>query len=297
VHKTNEAGMDGTLMLENRGQLCYINVILQLLTHVMYFTKRSFGSSPVALWLETLMARKFGPKAGNKHIAMQETIRMVNANVPLDYKYAGQPNDANEMLCQLLSALHDDARVESIFGYKFLCIVECVECKVQSYTRQTTTQIEATDLSQINKLSDVFAKTFLRQNLSGDNAYACDTCRANANDPTKKTVAWRFLKTEKMPLMLTVQFLRFDGATDQKIMQRVSFPLDFKTDGGHVYRLFFVILHQGQSRQGGHYVSLGRLNASQFMKYNDAANNLVDLSIFNTDAVKQEVYMLFYQQI
>ena len=284
-------------MLENHGQLCYINVILQMLSHVMFFTKRSFGSSPMATWLESLTARKFGSKTANKHIAMQETIRIVNANVLADYAYTGQPNDANEMLCQLFSAFKDDPRVDSIFGFSFLCIVECVECNVQSYTRQNTTQIEATDLSQINKLADVFAKTFLRDSLSGDNAYACETCRTKANEPTKKTSAWRFLKTEKMPLILTVQFLRFDGLTDTKIMQPVAFPLIFKTDGGHVYRLLFAILHQGKTRQGGHYVSLGRMNASQFMMYNDASNNLVDLSFFDTEIVKQQVYMLFYQQI
>ena len=80
-------------------------------------------------------------------------------------------------------------------------------------------------------------------------------------------------------------------------MQPISFPLEFKTDGGHHYRLIFVILHQGKTRQGGHYISLGRLNATQFMTYNDANNYIVDLSFLNTDAAKQEVYMLFYQQI
>ncbi len=251
----------------------------------------------MALYVESLTARKFSHAAKKQMIMARDTIQTVNRNVEADYRYMGQPNDANEMLCQFFASFKDDARVESIFGFCFLSTVECAECHVQSYTRQKTNQVEATDLTQMHTLKDVFAKTFLCDDLKGDNAYACETCRKNSGDKTKTTVARRFLKTEKLPPILTIQFLRFDVMTDRKIMQAITFPQMFKTDGGEHYQLLFAILHQGASRQGGHYTAVGRLSDTTFMTYNDAFCHVVDASYFLKESTKQEVYMLFYQKL
>ncbi|GBE59008.1 peptidase C19 family protein [Babesia ovata] len=304
--------------------ICFINVILQVLTHSPYLAPAMMRGAHskvcsnavrkivcVTCLLETHVKRALGTRVPLKN----PLVHLVQRLIWKQYRL-GRQEDAFIFLKHLLEALikgcygskysnnpvtmvpqNDVMRsfIGRIFGGFLKSVVMCTHCQYRSEKLETCFDISV-DIYRGNKLVDLLTAFFKEETLDNNNRYNCPKCKRHRN-------ATKAMSIYRAPRIMNVVLKRFGMGSYgfEKCKKEVSFPLSFSMSIHTskqskpvwlTYDLYAVVCHLGGSLHMGHYVTFVRGQHGFWSCYNDAA-----VSTVSQEAVlrlKQEAYLLFY---
>ncbi|KAF8393036.1 hypothetical protein HHK36_021277 [Tetracentron sinense] len=300
--------------LENLGNTCFLNSVLQCLTY----------TEPFAAYLQSGKHQSSCHTAGfcamcaiQKHVsrALQSTGRILAPKdlvsnlrcISRTFRNARQ-EDAHEYMVNLLESMHkcclpsgvpsespsayEKSLVHRIFGGRLRSQVKCMQCSYCSNTYDPflDLSLEIVKADSLHKALTHF--TANEQLDGGERQYQCQRCK-------QKVKALKQLTVHKAPYVLSVHLKRFGShVPGQKIDKKVQFgpTLDLKpfvsgsNEGDLKYTLYGVLVHAGWSTHSGHYYCFVRTSSGMWYSLDD--NRVVQVS--ERTVLEQKAYMLFY---
>ncbi|KAM0918435.1 hypothetical protein ACQ4PT_008968 [Festuca glaucescens] len=263
--------------LQNLGNTCYLNSVLQCLTY----------TEPFAAYLRS---------GRHKSSCISRSFRN------------SRQEDAHELMVNLLESMHkcclpsgvpsesasayEKSLVHKIFGGRLRSQVKCTRCLHCSNKFDPFLDLSL-DIGKATTLVRAL-ENFTEDELldGGKKQYQCERCR-------QKVVAKKRFTIDRAPNVLTVHLKRFSPFNPrEKIDKKVDFQpvLDlepFVSDSkgaDYKYSLYGVLVHAGWSTQSGHYYCYVRTSSGMWHNLDD---NQVR-QVCEADVLKQKAYMLFY---
>ncbi|KAF8407253.1 hypothetical protein HHK36_006380 [Tetracentron sinense] len=300
--------------LENLGNTCFLNSVLQCLTY----------TEPFAAYLQSGKHQSSCHTAGfcamcaiQKHVsrALQSTGRILAPKdlvsnlrcISRNFRNARQ-EDAHEYMVNLLESMHkcclpsgvpsespsayEKSLVHRIFGGRLRSQVKCMQCLYCSNTFDPflDLSLEIVKVDSLHKALTHF--TTMEQLDGGERLYQCQRCK-------QKVKALKQLTVHKAPYVLSIHLKRFGShVPGQKIDKKVQFgpTMNLKPfvsgsyDGDLKYTLYGVLVHAGWSTHSGHYYCFVRTSSGMWYSLDD--NRVVQVS--ERTVLEQKAYMLFY---
>ncbi|OEL16203.1 Ubiquitin carboxyl-terminal hydrolase 23 [Dichanthelium oligosanthes] len=273
--------------LQNLGNTCYLNSVLQCLTY----------TEPFAAYLQS----------GKHKSSCKCCCYCQLVGISRSFRNSRQ-EDAHELMVNLLESMHkcclpsgvpsesqsayDKSLVHKIFGGRLRSQVKCTRCSHCSNKFDPFLDLSL-DIAKATTLVRAL-QNFTEEELldGGQKQYQCERCR-------QKVVAKKRFTIDKAPNVLTVHLKRFSPFNPrEKIDKKVDFQpvLDLKpfvsdskgTD--FKYSLYGVLVHAGWNTQSGHYYCFVRTSSGMWHNLDD---NQVR-QVREADVLKQKAYMLFY---
>ncbi|CAN6214780.1 unnamed protein product [Urochloa humidicola] len=300
--------------LQNLGNTCYLNSVLQCLTY----------TEPFAAYLQSGKHKSSCRTSGfcalcalQNHVktALQSTGKIVTPSLIVKnlrcisrrFRNSRQ-EDAHELMVNLLESMHkcclpsgvpsesqsayEKSLVHKIFGGRLRSQVKCTRCSHCSNKFDPFLDLSL-DIAKATTLVRAL-QNFTEEELldGGQKQYQCERCR-------QKVVAKKRFTIDKAPNVLTVHLKRFSPFNPrEKIDKKVDFQpvLDLKpfvsdSKGANLkYSLYGVLVHAGWNTQSGHYYCFVRTSSGMWHNLDD---NQVR-QVREADVLKQKAYMLFY---
>ncbi|EER89337.1 hypothetical protein BDA96_10G078900 [Sorghum bicolor] len=300
--------------LENLGNTCYLNSVLQCLTYTepfaAYLQSGKHKSSCRASGFCALCALQNHVKTALESTGKIVTPFRIVKNlrcISRTFRNSRQ-EDAHELMVNLLESMHkcclpsgvpsesqsayDKSLVHKIFGGRLRSQVKCTRCSHCSNKFDPFLDLSL-DIAKATTLVRAL-ENFTEDELldGGQKQYQCERCR-------QKVVAKKRFTIDKAPNVLTIHLKRFSPFNPrEKIDKKVDFQpsLDLKpfvsdskgTD--FKYSLYGVLVHTGWNTQSGHYYCFVRTSSGMWHNLDD---NKVR-QVREADVLKQKAYMLFY---
>lgn len=303
--------------LKNMGKTCFLNAVLQCLTHTVPLVEKLRASDHYSTC-----------SAGDDEFcalcALRQHIEhclslsgyvfvprnfVYNLNKISSYLELGEEEDAYEFLQCLLNRVHSccinpgsgnqplpvgdnaDSLIKQIFGGRARSRLRCCDCGHISDTFEALLDLSL-GINGVDSLTEALELYTKAEMLEPSN---CDGCHAIA--PKEKQ-----LKLDKAPQVALFHLKRFnidiDGALAYKIQDFIEFPLQLdlrpflsspQDEEQLNYELYAVVVHAGWL-DGGHYCSLIRSSQSTWYLMDDAnVASCTTMQVLNVQA-----YMLFY---
>ncbi|XVF48418.1 hypothetical protein PTKIN_Ptkin03bG0188600 [Pterospermum kingtungense] len=300
--------------LENLGNTCFLNSVLQCLTYteplVAYLLSGKHQNSCRISGFCALCAIQ-------KHVsrALQSTGRILAPNdlvsnlrcISRNFRNSRQ-EDAHEYMVNLLESMHkcclpsgvpsespsayEKSLVHKIFGGRLRSQVKCMQCSYHSNKFDPFLDLSLEIVKADSLLKAL--KNFTAEELldGGERQYQCQRCK-------QKVRATKQLTVYNSPHVLTVHLKRFRAyGFGQKIDRKVVFgpTLDMKpfvsdsNEGDLKYTLYGVLVHCGWTTHSGHYYCFVRTSSGMWYSLDD--NRVVQVS--ERTVMEQKAYMLFY---
>ncbi|KAI5055170.1 hypothetical protein GOP47_0030514 [Adiantum capillus-veneris] len=298
--------------LNNLGNTCFLNSVLQCLTYTppftTYFQEGLHKSSCRAVAFCAMCALENHVKqalsAPGRVISPNQLVR--NLRCISRSFHMGRQEDAHEYMRYLIEALqkccpldvHAKAPpgsqknyIQNFFGGRLQSQVKCTECGHSSNTYDPFLDLSL-DIVKAESLVKALTRFTAIEILDGDNKYFCSKCK-------KKVRAHKQFTIDCAPHVLTVQFKRFSssGGFGGKIDKNVLFgrtldltPFVNGKEGGVRYSLYAVLVHSGWSTHSGHYFCFVRTSADIWHRLDDSRVSQVS----EKSVLEQKAYILFY---
>ncbi|KAL0906068.1 hypothetical protein M5K25_024530 [Dendrobium thyrsiflorum] len=300
--------------LENLGNTCYLNSVLQCLTY----------TEPFAAYLQSGKHKSTCRAVGfcamcalQNHVmdALQSTGKILRPFhlvrnlrcISRSFRNSRQ-EDAHEYMVNLLESMHkcclpsgvqsespsayEKSLVHKIFGGQLRSQVKCMQCSYCSNKFDPFLDLSL-EIVRVDSLRKAFAHfTAIEQLDGGERQYQCQRCK-------EKVQALKQLTIHKAPYVLAIHLKRFGSSIHgQKINKKVEFEptLDVKPfvsgvhEGELKYTLYGVLVHAGWSTHSGHYFCYVRTSAGLWYSLDD--NHVSQVS--EKTVLSREAYMLFY---
>jgi ubiquitin C-terminal hydrolase len=290
--------------LKNPKNLCYINVIIQLLygmkctrNHILNFELpilRNTAGRGVQNTSEALKNLFKKMIQENIPVSVMEFKKIVTENSLFQEFQNNQQHDAAQFLMKILQSIMDDFSsrnddtISELFCSRVVSRVHCHGChKVFTNTNDHSSSIELPIVG--NTLEQCMSNFFDYEELDKDRI--CQNCKIRGN-------ASKYSLLGERPILIT-SLKRFN-AQCQKISTKVTFPLEnlslhklmkekSNVCSGTQYSLFAVINHFGRSSESGHYVLFMR-SSEKWYKFND---EIIE-EIRKESIVSSNAYTLIY---
>ncbi|KAF9117193.1 hypothetical protein BGX27_000042 [Mortierella sp. AM989] len=299
--------------LNNLGNTCFLNSVLQCLTYTAplanYLLSNHHSSSCkttnfcMMCLLEKHVARCFSHSM-NEAIAPKVIVGRLR-NIGKQFRI-GRQEDSHEFTRYLIDALQKsclvgydsklDNRIKEttvihqIFGGYFQSQVKCMKCGYESNTFETYLDVSL-DIRGAESVQKAFRDFTKPEILSKSNQYKCDRCKTLVDARKQMTIY-------DAPKILCVHLKRFTF-TGQKINRHVAFETRLELNSvmsinkKHPelsYSLYAVLVHAGGSCHSGHYYCYVKSSNGIWYSMNDSHVSVVSLQT----VLKQNAYMLFY---
>ncbi|KAK8919287.1 Ubiquitin carboxyl-terminal hydrolase 23 [Platanthera zijinensis] len=300
--------------LENLGNTCYLNSVLQCLTYTEPFaaylhsgkhksTCRNAGFCAMcALQKHVMVARQSTGKI-LRPFHLVKNLKCISRNFQ-----NSRQEDAHEYMVNLLESMHkcclpygvqsespsayEKSQVHRIFGGKLRSQVKCDQCSYCSNKFDPFLDLSL-EIMRADSLRKALAHFTAMELLDGgERQYQCQRCK-------EKVRAFKQLTIHKAPYVLTIHLKRF-GSTihGEKLSKKVEYgpTLDLnpfisdRHEGGYKYTLYGVLVHAGWSTQSGHYFCYVRTSSGMWYSLDD--NQVTQVS--EKTVLSREAYMLFY---
>lgn len=252
--------------LINLGNTCYMNATLQVVARLELF--RPSGNNDIDNSLRDISRR----------LSKNEFISRSNLEVFYEkiINLCGFRQKNQEDAGELLTRLFDDNRVSQELNFK---TKETMRCSMNHVWDKPEMEDNMLHISIINpSLQDNLDAYFAEENLNGANQVECTACGGTKKD------AKSCLRISALPKKLIIQLNRFlkNGPTITKDETKLSGTEILKLRKKWVtlssgpmadditYVLKGVIIHTG-TFEGGHYYSLIKNTAGDWIEYNDEA--------------------------
>ncbi|KAK8513577.1 hypothetical protein V6N13_002311 [Hibiscus sabdariffa] len=300
--------------LENLGNTCFLNSVLQCLTY----------TEPLVAYLQSGKHQNSCHIAGfcalcaiQKHVsrALQSTGRILAPNdlvsnlrcISRNFRNSRQ-EDAHEYMVNLLESMHkcclpsgvpsesprayERSLVHKIFGGRLRSQVKCLQCSYCSDTFDPFLDLSLEIVKADSLLKALRNFTTAELLDGGERQYQCQRCK-------QKVRATKQLTVYNSPHVLTIHLKRFQAHNlGQKIDRKVEFgpTIDMKpfvsgSNEGHLkYTLYGVLVHRGWSTHSGHYYCFVRTSTGMWYSLDD--NRVLQVS--ERTVLEQKAYMLFY---
>lgn len=313
--RPTQNGLRGLL---NLGSTCFMNSVVQVLTHTpvlrdYFFTEDHECSDPPGKCLITNLFRDF--YTGDKiPLILSEFLQLIWKQAP--HLNGHKQQDAHEFFIACLDIFHNHCKSSETTGTKSRrycsCIVHqvfagslqsdlvCQKCKDISSTVDPSIDcsldLASGDVGTPKTLEDCLTRYTGAETVH----FMCKNCQ---------TLMTKQLSFKALPIVICFQLKRFETSQvrNRKISTKVRYPevLDmtpFMTKGeegemppmpiDNTYILFAVINHLGESLEGGHYLSYIRYDDTVWFRCNDLIISEADIE----QVLASEGYLLFYHK-
>ena len=316
--------------LANLGNTCFLNAVLQCLTHTPALAHFALGGEH----------KKFKTSSGgeNSFNALYELgehiVRALSSSgrtiAPIAFVKnlralsktfrKGRQEDAHEFVRCLLDAMHkrcvdfvrpklkpNSPRSETtflwkVFGGKLRSQVNCKTCGRNSETFDSFLDLSL-DVVRCKSVLGAFKAFTVTEVLDGDNKYKCEGKSANSKPHFSK--ASKQFTVNEPPNVLALQLKRFAYVPfgRGKLSHFVEYPLELditpyiseqrpNSSGDAVYELFAVLVHAGSSSNSGHYYCFVKAATGTWVEMDDEVVSPVS----EKTVLKQQAYLLFYSR-
>tara|TARA_B100000035_G_scaffold200234_1_gene171250 strand:+ start:1955 stop:2941 length:987 start_codon:yes stop_codon:yes gene_type:complete len=321
---------DGLSGLINLGNTCYLNSIIQGLSHCHEFTDiihkektkknmkniieskllHEFGELHKLLWSKNCII-----KPGKFLSVLQEVARKKNM---LEFTGYDQ-NDVSECLYFFINCFHESLHREvtmTIDGEPKnktdVLAINCFKSKKNFYEKEFSEMldifygficVEKTKLSD-NSIEYIPEPYFILNlpippGKMETNLYECfdtylESSKSVDNDCKRRTLFW------SLPNVLIISLQRFHGTSLRKNHSLVDFPIDNcdltkyvegYNSKSYIYELFAICNHSG-SMAGGHYTSMVKTRKNNWYHMNDNQVNKIE----KEKLVSKLAYCFFYRK-
>ncbi|XP_048193536.1 ubiquitin carboxyl-terminal hydrolase 17-like protein 6 [Perognathus longimembris pacificus] len=293
--------------LLNTGNTCYMNAILQCLTHTGPLASHMLSRGTCQMPCHQKSCMMCVVQAHMKR-AFQHSGDTIQPSYALGAGFhMSLQEDAHEFLMFLFESMEQSCQscpkgldllvqesslIREIFGGYWRSQIRCLQCHSTSDTFDPYVDIPL-DIEGAQSVGQALGRLVMPEELSGENSYHCAAC-------LQKVSASKTLTLQSASKVLVLVLKRFSSWTGDKLDRTVQFPesLDMQPYMSQhnaealVYDLYAVLVHAGLSRHSGHYFSYIKAGNGQWYKMDDAKVTSCDVS----SVLSQCAYVLFYTQ-
>eukprot|EP00253_Pinus_taeda_P008829 PITA_08829 len=319
IFPTNNEDHQGYVGLENLGNTCYLNSVVQVLYFCAPFRNKLLQ---YYVWRAGNERNEIFRCSETHHDAHEFLIFLLNN---LDEEITGSNNTQNPPLQdkEAEDQFGTQGRpknnskisiIRQIFGGTFTNETRCLCC--ESVTRREEPFIDlSVEIQQNYSLSSCVNALSAVEKLGGKDKYWCDNCR-HLQEAEKR------LKIKSPPQVLICQLKRFKYTNDgevvgfKKLLYRVAFSKEFRLPinscgdqnaADSLYSLFAVVVYMGWRMNCGHYIALVK-SGDQWLLCDDEKVETIEESALHSffgssktvtsdpkDAMN--AYILFYEAV
>ncbi|KAK9052957.1 hypothetical protein SSX86_029587 [Deinandra increscens subsp. villosa] len=305
--------------LENLGNTCFFNAVLQCFTHTVPLVQGLYlythptpcdGSNE---WFCLICALReqieHSLTSNGKSVAPWKFVDNLRYFSSSFLRY--QQEDAHEFLQCFLDRLEscltnlkrkdDDVLSQSnnlvtqVFGGRVISKLRCCNCNhiSDTYEPSVDLSLEIEDANSLITALESFTK--VERIEDEEMQFTCDHCK-------EKVSVEKQLLLDQVPPICTFHLKRFknDGSYVEKIDKQVEFPLELDlqpyTSGSQsnnadfTYDLYAVVVHAGFTSSSGHYYCYIRSAPDKWCKFDDRKVTYVSEAC----VLSEEAYILFY---
>lgn len=315
------------LGLRNCGNTCYMNSVLQALTHSSALANDAIlgnhmssctrkksnifcGYCALLTHIKNAMTTK-----GRSEISPEPILR--NLKLLAKTMRYGRQEDSHEFLRQLIDScvagelpikmtsnpkgpivpplVRSTTFVGQLMSGYLQSQITCSSCGNVSRTFDPYMDISL-EIQDSHSVIDCLRKFTHADTLAGQNAYKCSKCQ-------KRVTAKKQMLIHRSPPLLTVQLKRFNIFTSRHSAQKINKSIQFgdrldmapfmsdRRQGPLNYSLFAIIVHEGSSMGSGHYVCYAKAANGLWYLFNDSyVQQVSEKTVFS-----QSAYILMYE--
>ncbi|KAL7091140.1 hypothetical protein ACP275_12G087000 [Erythranthe tilingii] len=304
--------------LVNCGNSCYANAVLQCLTYtkplIVYLLRQSHSTAGCTKdWCLVCELEQFVQMLRENEGPLTPVniliyIRSLNSQIG-----DGSQEDAHEFLRLLVASmqsislesfggenavnpiLQNTTFIQHTFGGCLRSKVKCLRCNHESERYESMLDLTLEIFGWVESLEDALTQFTSLEDLDGENMYRCPRCAAYVR-------AWKQLKIQEAPNILTIVLKRFQEGNYGKINKCITFPemldmIPFMTgtdDIPPLYVLYAVVVHLDSYNASfsGHYISYVKDLHGNWFRVDDTEVQPVESS----QVMSEGAYILFYMR-